>query len=70
MKRKMIRQVLLRNLLVESRKIILRIGDLTEGVITRRKDPVNYLEMIENVCFTSKIEPKNVTEVLNDEFYA
>lgn len=34
------------------------IGDLEEGVLTRKKDKVNYLEMINNVCFTSLVEPK------------
>lgn len=40
------------------------IGSLEASVTTRRKDKVNYLEMISNVCFTSSIEPKNVKEAL------
>ena len=45
------------------------IGELNEGVVTRRKEPVNYREMISNVCFTFRIEPKNVKEVASDEFW-
>lgn len=38
------------------------IGDLNEGVITRSK------EVITNMYFISKSEPKNVKEVLKDEY--
>lgn len=39
------------------------IGDLNEGIITRSK------EVIANMCFISKIEPKNVKEALTDEYW-
>ena len=45
------------------------IGDINEGVQTHRKASVNYLDMISNLCFVSKIEPKNVQEALNDEYW-
>lgn len=39
------------------------IGDPNSGVTTRSK------EVISNSCFVSKIEPKNVKEALNDEYW-
>ena len=42
------------------------IGDIGEGMRTRPKAPVNYREMIGNLCFFSKIEPKNVNEAIDD----
>lgn len=39
------------------------IGNMNEGVITK------FREMIANSCFISKIEPKNIKEVLTDEFW-
>ena len=44
-------------------------GNLNDGFKTQRKDRVNYKEMLSNVCFTSKIEPKNVNETVNDELW-
>ena len=35
---------------------------------TRLKAPVNYREMIGNLCFVSKIEPKSVNETIDDEY--
>lgn len=43
------------------------IGDLNSKVTTRKKDKLGYAKMIANVCFTSNIEPRNVTEALKDE---
>lgn len=43
------------------------IDNLEEWVTTKRKDKVNYLEMIINICFTSLVEPKNVKEILEDD---
>lgn len=34
------------------------IGKLNEGVTTQPKEPVNYREMIENICYISKCYPK------------
>ena len=45
------------------------IGALEEGVRTRSKTPSNLQEEIGNVCFVSKIEPKNVNEAVNDEYW-
>ena len=36
------------------------IGDPKVGVQTRGNSEVNYREMIGHICYTSKIEPKNV----------
>ena len=44
------------------------LGDIEDGIRTRMKHPVNYREMVGNVCFVSKIEPKNVTEAIVDEY--
>ena len=45
------------------------IGEISEGIKTRPKPPVNYREMIGNLCFVSKIEPKNVNEAIDDEYW-
>jgi len=45
------------------------IGEISEGMRTRPKSPVNYREMIGNLCFVSKIEPKNVNEAIDDEYW-
>ena len=42
---------------------------MEDGVQTREKPRVNNRELIGNVCFTSTIEPKNVKEALEDEFW-
>ncbi|MCI45854.1 gag-pol polyprotein, partial [Trifolium medium] len=39
-------------------------GNLEQGITTRRSNDV-----ITNSCFVSKFEPKNVKEVLTDEFW-
>src|ERR1044072_4901208 len=38
-------------------------GSATEGVVTRSR------KLIENSCFISKVEPKNVKEALSDEYW-
>ncbi|PNX63568.1 gag-pol polyprotein, partial [Trifolium pratense] len=40
------------------------IGNPNQGITTRRSK-----EAISNSCFISKIEPKNVKEALNDEYW-
>lgn len=45
------------------------IGEIEDGIRTRPKNPVNYREMVGNVCFVSKIEPKNITEAIDDEYW-
>lgn len=43
------------------------IRKLEEGVSTRKKDKVNYMEMINNIFFTSSVEPKTNKKALKDE---
>lgn len=43
------------------------IGNLEEAVSAWKKDKVDYLEMLSNICFTTPIELKNVKEALVDE---
>ena len=38
-----------------------------EGVTTRGNNKANYLEMINNISFTSSIKSKNVNEALENE---
>ena len=45
------------------------IGEIGEGMRTCPKAPVNYREMIGNLCFVSKIESKNVNEAIDDEYW-
>ena len=45
------------------------IGDPSVGIITRRKDKVDYLKMIANLCYTSTIEPTSVEVALKDEYW-
>ena len=45
------------------------IGDLEEGIRTRNTSKVNYRDLAGYVCFNSTIEPKNVKEALQDEFW-
>ena len=45
------------------------IGDLNEGMKTRDKPKRNYHDMVRFVCYTSSIEPKNVKEVLLNEYW-
>ena len=43
--------------------------NLEDSVQTRGKPRVNYRELIRNVCSTSTIEPKNIMEALDDEYW-
>ncbi|GAA0163659.1 hypothetical protein LIER_19468 [Lithospermum erythrorhizon] len=46
------------------------IGQLDHGITTRRKEPVDYRKMvrlIDQSCFISKLEPKNIDKALKDE---
>ena len=45
------------------------IGEVDEGRKTRDKIRLNYRDMVRYICYTSCIEPKNVKEVLLDEFW-
>ncbi|KAA0026274.1 putative mitochondrial protein [Cucumis melo var. makuwa] len=43
------------------------IGGLNSGVTIRKKNILAYAKMIVDVCFTSNIEPTNLSEALKDE---
>ena len=46
------------------------IGDVNQGVTTRRKDRVDYKGMhLEETCFISIVEPKDVKAALQDEHW-
>ena len=35
------------------------------GITTRKKDKIDYVKMIANICYTSSIEPTSVNEALS-----
>lgn len=43
------------------------IGDISNGITTRKKNGPDYAKMITNVYFTSTVEHTNVIEALKDE---
>ncbi|GAA0168782.1 hypothetical protein LIER_23420 [Lithospermum erythrorhizon] len=48
------------------------IGQLDQGMTTRRKEPVDYRKMVGLIgesCFISKVDPKNVDVPLKDEYW-
>ena len=45
------------------------IGDPVAGIITRKKEKVDYLKMIADLCYTSDIEPSTVDIALKDEYW-
>ncbi|KAA0036855.1 gag-pol polyprotein [Cucumis melo var. makuwa] len=44
------------------------IGDLSAGITTRRKEKVDYMKMIADLCYESAIEPISVENALKDEY--
>ncbi|KAA0036710.1 putative mitochondrial protein [Cucumis melo var. makuwa] len=36
------------------------IGDPSFGIITKKKDKIDYAKLIANICYTSSIEPTSV----------
>lgn len=42
------------------------IDNLDAGMSTRKKEKVDYLQIIGNICFTYLVKPKNVIEALVD----
>ncbi|KAA0039208.1 gag-pol polyprotein [Cucumis melo var. makuwa] len=42
-------------------------GDPSAGIITQKKEEVDYLKMIANLCYTSTIEPSTVDIAFKDE---
>ncbi|KAA0043140.1 F5J5.1 [Cucumis melo var. makuwa] len=45
------------------------IGDVHSGITTRKKERIDYAKMVANVCYTSTLEPRNVTVALTDEHW-
>ena len=45
------------------------IGDVHNGVITRKKERRDYAKMVVNVCYTSTVEPTTVTAALTGEHW-
>ncbi|KAA0031683.1 gag-pol polyprotein [Cucumis melo var. makuwa] len=45
------------------------IGDSSTGVTTRRKEKVDYMKMIVDLCYVSVIEPTSVENALKDEYW-
>ncbi|KAA0052068.1 putative mitochondrial protein [Cucumis melo var. makuwa] len=44
------------------------IGDSLAGITTRKKDKVDYMKMIVDLCYTSAIEPTSIHAALTDEY--
>ncbi|TYK03217.1 uncharacterized protein E5676_scaffold298G00290 [Cucumis melo var. makuwa] len=44
-------------------------GDPSTGIITRKKEKVDYSKMIADLCYTSTIEPSTVDVALKDEYW-
>ncbi|KAL0546131.1 hypothetical protein IC582_016037 [Cucumis melo] len=45
------------------------IGDPLAGMQTRRKDKIDYLKMVADLCYISTIEPSIVDSALKDEYW-
>ncbi|KAA0032911.1 gag-pol polyprotein [Cucumis melo var. makuwa] len=45
------------------------IGDPSAGIITKKKEKVDYLKMITDLCYTSAIEPLSVDVALKDDYW-
>ena len=45
------------------------IGDPSAGMQTRRKDKIDYLKMVADLCYISTIEPSTVDSALKDEYW-
>ncbi|KAA0056180.1 putative mitochondrial protein [Cucumis melo var. makuwa] len=45
------------------------IGDPSGGMQTRRKDKIDYLKMVADLCYISTIEPSTVDSTLKDEYW-
>ncbi|KAA0056458.1 gag-pol polyprotein [Cucumis melo var. makuwa] len=45
------------------------IGDLSAGMQTRRKEKIDYMKMLADLCYTSTIEPFTVDSALKDEYW-
>ncbi|TYJ97127.1 putative mitochondrial protein [Cucumis melo var. makuwa] len=45
------------------------IGDPSAGMQTRRKDKIDYLKMVADLCYISTIEPSTIGSALKDEYW-
>ncbi|TYK06527.1 gag-pol polyprotein [Cucumis melo var. makuwa] len=45
------------------------IGDPSAGMQTRRKDKIDYLKMVTDLCYISTIEPSTVDSALKNEYW-
>ncbi|KAL4038657.1 hypothetical protein IC575_002280 [Cucumis melo] len=45
------------------------IGDLSAGMQTRRKEKIDSMKMIVDLCYTSTIEPSTIDSALKDEYW-
>ncbi|KAA0066729.1 Peptidase aspartic, catalytic [Cucumis melo var. makuwa] len=45
------------------------IGDPSAGMQTRRKEKIDYIKMVADLCYTSTIEPSTVDSALKDEYW-
>ncbi|KAA0067336.1 gag-pol polyprotein [Cucumis melo var. makuwa] len=45
------------------------IGDPSAGITTRRKEKVDYMKLIADLCYVSAIEPTSVENALKDEYW-
>ncbi|TYK13607.1 gag-pol polyprotein [Cucumis melo var. makuwa] len=45
------------------------IGDPSAGMQTRRKEKIDYMKMVVDLCYTSTIEPSTVDSALKDEYW-
>ncbi|KAA0042298.1 gag-pol polyprotein [Cucumis melo var. makuwa] len=45
------------------------IGDSSVGMQTRRKDKIDYLKMVADLCYISTIEPSTIGSALKDEYW-
>ncbi|KAA0045979.1 putative mitochondrial protein [Cucumis melo var. makuwa] len=44
-------------------------GDPSAGMQTRRKEKIDYMKMVVDLCYTSTIEPSTVDSALKDEYW-
>ncbi|TYK01369.1 putative mitochondrial protein [Cucumis melo var. makuwa] len=45
------------------------IGDSSAGMQTRRKEKINYMKMVADLCYISTFEPSTVDSALRDEYW-
>ena len=45
------------------------IGDPSAGMQTRRKEKIDYMKMVADLCYISTFEPSTVDSALRDEYW-